>query len=207
MTLNAVQLYLKESMQGLQAPLYTQQLLVLIEPMIPGHIDLDQPQLYIWGAAWKDQRDSIPRGRPGKVVKGVPQLEPGTSGWKYRRYSISFTLIDAGTNAIPNPAASVITATTGTGYAPAATRSKYARQTTPNREQAFPTLIAVVEKALYALDVPAEVRDPQLGDISKVMDPGEVISGDYALVATLADQALLRHCARLTLDLTEMYNA
>lgn len=178
MTLNACQLYLQQNVfNGVICPLppFTQPIQAFIQPPVPGTIAIDQPQVYIWGATWRDMRIAIPRaGVPGNV-QGTP---PGPAGLKQKVYNMQLYIVALTPAQGPN---------------------------VPYPDSAFALVINAVENAMYTAVMPQDLTDPTTKQQSQMLNLGEEIVGDYDVPRTLQDQRYLRYECRLTVTLTEIY--
>ena len=196
MAAEGIQALLYHIVAGIQSPYERQPILPFIEGPIPGHLDLEGPQVYIHGGQWRNYRIAIPRGQPG-VARGT--FVQGSAGWKVRRYRMALTVYSARTNPTPPPPVDP--------RFPLSDPAKFVKRTTSNRNNAFPTLLTLIDHALMTTPMPQRIQDPSTGYISTVMDIGESTNFSVPIVATLADQALVRYIAEASLDVTEMFNA
>ena len=175
MTLLAVQDYTQGILNGMSSTGWQKPLVAYVKSPIPGLAELQQPMGFIWGAAARETRTSIPRSAPGVN----PTLaKPGTtvhSGWKERPITVTIWLYGVQLNS------------------------------DPNSDTKFPVLIEQVLNALRMTEVPAYLVDRVTGEQSKLMNIGEEFSWEYDVDRTLADQRLVRNECRIDVSALEQF--
>lgn len=177
MTLSSVQMYVRDVIQGVEAPDYASPLLSAVSVPIPGVLKLAQPLAFVWGASWREDRISIPRAaagiNPTLIDPNSGQTVP--SGWKERFYTVSAWIYGA---ELPND---------------------------PNRDTKFPVLIEQVMDTIRMTSLPQPIVDEKTGEHSKILSIGENFSAEYDVDRTLADQRTLRNECVLQISVQEVF--
>jgi hypothetical protein len=175
MTINAVQQYVYEAINGTQPVVYyTAPLEAYVRPLTPDVLSATAPQVFIWGAQGTETRYTPPR-------KTVPALGPQNAGYRQAIYKLRMWVVGVSEN-----------------ITQAETLS------TPP-ERAFPAIVWQVMDILRSVEMPVQITDPDTAEQSFITLIGEQFDWDYDEDRTLSDQAYIRSLALLECSITEMW--